>query len=158
MSNSWGRRCPAGLIHTLSLPRGRILLLLRLLADYVPGLGFVTRKWAPPLSPCSCWVEKNQGNWAERLSISFQPKEGIEVSAVVSIGCIWYRCLYCFKLEQGRMNCFQALGDLCLTAVVNLPVPSRATELCLCHLGLFSWIPFLHLSWYTRALLCSLCF
>ena len=49
--SSWGRRCPVGLVHTLSLLRGRILLLLRLLADYVPGVGFVTRKWGPATIP-----------------------------------------------------------------------------------------------------------
>lgn len=49
--NSWGERCPAGLVHILSLSRGRILLLLRLLADYVPGVGFITRKWVPLLHP-----------------------------------------------------------------------------------------------------------
>lgn len=51
--NSWDGRCPTELIRTLSITRARILFLLRLLADYVPGLGFVTRKWDPLLCPCS---------------------------------------------------------------------------------------------------------
>lgn len=74
--NGWGRRCPAGLVHILPLPRGRILLLLRLLADYVPGVGFVTRKWVPLLYLHFCLVKKNEG-CLEYLSIGFQSREGI---------------------------------------------------------------------------------
>lgn len=105
----------AGLMPALSLsPRGRILFLLRLLADYVPGVGFVTSKWmvagamglkgdAGVRKRSVCWGDATGWEPSGRL-ISVCIYHQDTYTSILTLSIFWACRIKAFELVAMKMN------------------------------------------------------